>query len=104
LASKKVETKPGNRWNPIVRHIANNLQQLNRAIAAFGRDDAEFGHMLRIAFESIARCRTSICRVRCSIRLVCCSCVLIGTNRIDGRVTASQIAAASLAPFLPRLR
>jgi hypothetical protein len=45
LASKKVETKPGNRRDPIVRHIANNLQQLSRAIAALGRDDAEFGHM-----------------------------------------------------------
>jgi hypothetical protein len=30
--------------------------------------------------------------------------VLIGTNRIDSRVTASQIAAASFASFLPRLR
>jgi hypothetical protein len=29
---------------------------------------------------------------------------LIGTNRIDGRVTASQIAAASFASFLLRLR
>jgi hypothetical protein len=27
---------------------------------------------------------------------------LIGTKRIDGRVTASQIAAASFASFLPR--
>ena len=29
---------------------------------------------------------------------------MIGANRIDGRVTASQIAAASLASFLPRFR
>ena len=28
----------------------------------------------------------------------------VGTNRIDGRVTASQTAAASLASFLLRLR
>jgi hypothetical protein len=28
---------------------------------------------------------------------------LIGTNRIDGRVTASQMAAASAASFFDRL-
>jgi hypothetical protein len=33
-----------------------------------------------------------------------CSFVLIGTNRIDGRITAAQIAAASFASFLLRLR
>src|SRR5262249_6165544 len=43
-------------------------------------------------------------RVRCSIKPACCSFVLIGTNRIDGRTTASQIAAASFASFLLRLR
>jgi hypothetical protein len=32
----------------------------------------------------------------------CCSSVLTGTKRMDGRVTASQIAAASAASFLPR--
>jgi hypothetical protein len=58
----------------------------------------------RKALLNIVRWRTSNCRVRCSIKAVCCSFVLIGTNRIDGRVTASQIAAASFASFLPRLR
>ena len=33
----------------------------------------------------------------------CCSAVLMGTKRIVGRVTASQIAAASAASVLPRL-
>ena len=58
----------------------------------------------RKALLNIGRWRTSNCRARCSMRAACCSLVLIGTNRIDGRVTASQIAAASLASFLPRLR
>jgi hypothetical protein len=31
----------------------------------------------------------------------CCFKVLIGTKRIDGRLTASQIAAASAAPMTP---
>jgi hypothetical protein len=34
--------------------------------------------------------------------VACCSTVLIGTNRIDGRDTASQIAAASAASFFWR--
>ncbi len=58
----------------------------------------------RKALLSIVRWRTSNCRVRCNINALCCSFVLIGTNRIDGRVTASQIAAASFASFLLRLR
>jgi hypothetical protein len=41
---------------------------------------------------------------RCSIKALCCSFVLIATNRIDGRITAAQIAAASFASFLLRLR
>jgi hypothetical protein len=58
----------------------------------------------RRALLVTVRCRTSNCRVRSSIKTACCSFVLIGTNRIEGRVTASQIAAASLASFLLRLR
>jgi hypothetical protein len=33
----------------------------------------------------------------------CCSSVLTGTKRMDGRVTASHTAAASAASFLPRV-
>jgi len=40
---------------------------------------------------------------RCSISALCCATLLIGTKRIVGRVTASRIAAASAASFLPRL-
>jgi hypothetical protein len=32
----------------------------------------------------------------------CCATLLIATKRIDGRLTASQIAAASAASFLFR--
>jgi hypothetical protein len=34
----------------------------------------------------------------------CCCLDFVATNRIDGRVTASQIAAASLASFLLRFK
>ena len=37
------------------------------------------------------------------ISAACCSAFLIGTKRIDDRLTASQIAAVSAASFLPRL-
>ena len=57
----------------------------------------------RKAFTSMVRCRTSRSRVRCSISIACCSAVLIGTKRMLGRVTASQIASASAASVLPRL-
>ena len=57
----------------------------------------------RIAFDNCVRCRLSISRTRCSIMMLCCSGVFTGTNRIVGRATASQIASASAASFLPRL-
>src|SRR6478752_7688434 len=41
--------------------------------------------------------------VRCSISADCCSSVLTSTKRMVGRVTTSQIAAASAASFLLRL-
>ena len=49
------------------------------------------------------RCLTRRLRARCIERAACCSRDLIGTNRIVGRVTASQIASASAASVLPRL-
>ena len=44
--------------------------------------------------KSRARCRTSVADA---------ASLFTGTNRIDGRVTASQIAAASAASVFPRL-
>src|ERR1700730_15734940 len=46
--------------------------------------------------------RMNKCRVRCSVRQLCCSGVLVATNRMFGLVTASQIASASVASFLCR--
>jgi hypothetical protein len=41
-------------------------------------------------------------RVLCSISTACCSGVFTATNRIVGRVTASQIGSASDASVFPR--
>ncbi len=40
-------------------------------------------------------------RSRCTHSIDCCSTDFTGTKRIVGREAASQIAAASLASFLP---
>src|SRR6476661_8311960 len=40
-------------------------------------------------------------RVRWSTKPLCCSGVLVGTNRMLALVTASQMASASVASFLP---
>ncbi len=50
---------------------------------------------------SWVRWRTRRSRVRCSASAACCSTDLIGTKRMVGRVTASQIASASPASVLP---
>jgi calcium/proton exchanger cax len=50
------------------------------------------------------RWRTCKSRAQCMISTACCSSLLIGTKRMEGRVAASQIAAASAASFFPRLR
>src|SRR5208283_4965564 len=57
----------------------------------------------RNAFASIVCCRIRSARARCSMRTACWSALLTGTNRMFGRLTASQIASASMASFFPRL-
>jgi len=42
-------------------------------------------------------------RTQCRLITPCCSRLLIGTKRMFGRDAASQIAAASVASFLPVL-
>ena len=49
------------------------------------------------------RFSTKLARSRCSISVAWSASLLIGTNRIVGRATASQIAAASWASVLLRL-
>src|ERR1700690_3791153 len=45
LPSKCREAQSPNRWNAVVIRIRNDLQQLGRAIATLGRDDAELCHV-----------------------------------------------------------
>ena len=91
--------------NPVILGIRNDLEQLGRAFAAFGRHDAEFGQM---PADGVAQHRAlthqQLSGSGAASRRTVARSILIGTNRIDGRVTASQIAAASFASFLLRLR
>ena len=45
LAGKSIETEPRGCWNAIVLLVGNDLEQLGRAVAPLGRDNAELGHM-----------------------------------------------------------
>src|SRR5262249_39620595 len=45
LASKDIEAEPRGRWNAIILLVSDDLEQLCRAIAALGRDNAQLGHM-----------------------------------------------------------
>jgi len=84
------------------RRVVEDGEQLGHALDALGDDEAELGHVSPQAVDRAVRCRTSTSRVRCSTSTDSCSTVLTGTQRIVGRVTASQIASASIASFLPR--
>ena len=88
---------------PGVIDIGNDFQQLLDAVASNRRYDPE---LCKAGADRviIAVCwRINKCRVRCSVRQLCCSGVLVGTNRMFGLVTASQIASASAASFFWRL-
>ena len=45
LASKNFEAEPRSRWNAIILPMSKDLEQLSRAIAALGRDDAKLSHV-----------------------------------------------------------
>lgn len=55
----------------------------------------EFGQQPPQAVVSSGRSSTNPCRVRCKLRVACWCSSLTGTKRMLGRVTASQMAAAS---------
>ena len=54
----------------------------------------------RIWLACAVRALTKPWRARCKDSTLCCSVVLIGTKRILGRATASQIPSASATSFL----
>jgi hypothetical protein len=65
-----------------------------------GDDQTEFAQQPANLVGCAVRALTKPCLTRCRDRTACCPTVLTGTNRMLGRVTASQIASASAASFL----
>jgi hypothetical protein len=61
------------------------------------------GRSLNPTVVRLVHRRSGDWRVRWSIRQLCCSSVLVGTNRMFALVTASQMASASAASFFCRL-
>jgi hypothetical protein len=68
-----------------------------------GQHDAVLAEQAADAVEVAGALLDKACRARCTISRFCCSTLLSGTKRMCGRCTASQMAAASAASFLPRL-
>ena len=66
-------------------------------------DKTELSHVPTQCVDQHGPLADSRSRARCMSSADCCSIVFTGTKRIDGRLTASQIAAASAASFLLRL-
>ena len=61
---------------------------------------SELGQQTADPIGRAVRSPTNPCRARCSVSTDCCSMFLIGTNRMLGQLTASQIASASAASCL----
>src|SRR5262245_46991953 len=82
--------------------VIDDSDQLVHAPATDRRDNPELGQM---GPDGVAnRGQLVRCLIRCSTRPACCSGDLIGTKRVFGRCTASQIASASAVSFFCRLK
>ena len=68
-----------------------------------GGNDPELGKSARSWLAAAVRFSTNEARMRCSITVAWSASLLIGTKRMVGRPTASQIASASRASVLLRL-
>jgi hypothetical protein len=83
--------------------LVRRREQAFDIVDALGHDDAELREMCaRIVFTIWVRWRTRKSRVLWSRSAACRSADFTGTNRMVGRVTASQIASVSAASVLPR--
>ena len=108
MGSKRLTTKLDNACGRVIRHIEDlavgdlarhgdgTLEPARDADPELGKQSADHVHQLRALFDQ------QLARAVQSQRAACCSRDFTATNRMVGRVTASQIASASLASVLPR--
>jgi hypothetical protein len=90
---------------PTILLVSNDLEQLGCAVAALCRDNAELGQVTadRVRQPSFADGPVAV-GCDAASGLIVAARFWSAQNASTGRVTASQIAAASLASFLLRLR
>jgi hypothetical protein len=104
LIAERGKAGTGNLRHPFVARIGNNMQQVPWPLTPDRRDNAELGKVSsdRINHRGLLADKQMAYAVK-HIRQLCCSGVLVGTNRMVALVTASQIASASAASFFWRL-
>ena len=95
LIAQGQQTIARGRRHAVIIAILDDLQQPLQPIAADACDNTEFGQMGPERIDQRGALADEQVAGPCSIRTDCCSGVLISTNRMVGRVTASQIASAS---------
>ena len=100
LIAERGKTRTSNLWHPFVARVGNNMQQFRDPFTPDRRDNAELGEVRsgQINHSGLLADKQMACAVK-HIRQLCCSGVLVGTNRMVAVVTASQIASASAASF-----
>ncbi len=83
--------------------IDDSSRHQHRPLEPLGDVDAQLGEQAADHVDCLCTLLTSKSRVRCIDSGACCSGDFTGTNRIVGRVTASQTASATAASVLHRL-
>ena len=99
LAGKNIETEARDHGNSTVLIASNHLEQFRRAVASLSRDNAEFSHMSsdRVRQHRPLTTQKLPAAMQHQTRLLLFRFCRHETHRRP--VTASQIAAASLASF-----
>ena len=101
LRPAALQRQPGQRAQLVARvfeHVAEHGLEL-AGLCANTRPNSASRPRMRLMHAVRSSLRPS--RSRCTHSMLCCSMDLTGMKRIFGREAASQIAAASLASFLP---
>jgi hypothetical protein len=97
------ETRTSYLWNPSVVWIGNDIEQFLDTATPNRSNDPELGKMGPDRIDHRGQLTDEQMAVRCRTRPLCCSGVLVGTNRMLALATASQMASASVASFFCRL-
>jgi hypothetical protein len=101
LTPEGCETCAGDLRNSPVPWIGADVEQLLDTPASDRRDNPELGKMGPDCINHRGLLTDE--QMAWSVRQLCCSGVLVATNRMFALVTASQMASASVASFFCRL-